>query len=173
VGTTYSEVSDLLVGTDLPLPPSPEKFVQDAADEIDSVLGMRYQTPIAPSDPTGVNRPTVLLIKRISNWLASGRIIMAQASGSELQQVHAYGKNLVDQATVVLQKIENGEIVLPGVATLDPEDLGRSGPIINNLDDGSNVESFYGMVSSPPFVPYTYPPIFPFGAQSPQGPYTW
>ncbi|HWI68184.1 MAG TPA: hypothetical protein VNS88_07365, partial [Nitrospiraceae bacterium] len=71
----YSEVTDLLTGN-VPTPAylSPQKYVDDAADEIDSKIGFVYETPIdvTYSSSNPVTRPVRLLLKRINNFLASG-----------------------------------------------------------------------------------------------------
>jgi hypothetical protein len=172
--TTYSEVSDMLLG-EIPAPSDEEgqKYVQDAADEIDSKLGLRYLTPIVVAN-TSENRVTTLLLKRISNWLASGRFVCARAVAAELQQVHAYGASLIKDATDALLQLEIGDIPLPGATFLNTDDVGRSGPIISNLDVESNVESLYAFTQRDPTT-YPFPaplPIYPAGAGYPI-PYTW
>lgn len=171
---TYSEVTDLIVGTDMPLPssPTPDKFIQDACDEIDGKLGMRYTTPIVVDETNPAVRATALILRRICNYLASGMIILAQSTASEQQQLHAYGADLVKQARTVLEDLANGRIILPGATTLNADDQGRSGPLINNLDAQSNVESFYGMVTNPPTIPWNTAPVFPAGTPI-RIPYTW
>lgn len=166
---TYSTVGDLLLG-DMPAPSNASSYVQDASDEIDSKLGMRYQTPIVVDD-SPANRMTNLLLKRINNWLASGRLILAQAITGEMQYMHSYGRQLVKDAEAALDQVVSGDIVLPGAEFLNVGDVGVSGPIISNLDAQSNVESFYSFVQQNPL---TYVPpgqvIWPAGAT--RWPYT-
>lgn len=151
----YSEKDDLLVG-DMPLPAGfrPQKYVDDAADEIDSIIGFQYVTPVDVSETSLVVRPVRLLIKRIANLLATGRLIMATTVGRERQELHQYGYTLVREATAVLTQIANGEILLKGAALVDPlEDTDKqfTGPQIANVDAESNVEAFYDRVASPAF----------------------
>ncbi len=162
---TYSEVEDLLLG-ELQQPENSNcsKYVQDATDEIDSKLGFIYVTPITV-DPNEF-RATVLLLKRINNWLASGRLILANAASREDQYLNAYGKSLVVEATEALNALTSGTMPLPGATPLNPDDSQATGPIINNLDVQSNVESFYDFVTDPypsQYWPEAYPPgtIFP------------
>lgn len=168
--STYSEVQDLLLG-ELAQPENEKclKYVQDAADEIDSKLGFIYVTPIV-IDPNGEFRASALLLKRISNWLASGRLILANAASREEQYLNAYGKSLIVDATAALNELTAGTTPLPGATPLNPADTQVTGPIINNLDAQSNVESFYAFATDPypsQYYPEAYPPgtIFP-GSQS-------
>lgn len=167
----YSTPEDLLLG-DIPLPPNAAKYVNDASDEIDSKLGLRYVTPIVVTGDVAY-RPTKLLLKRIANFLASGRLILALSISQEMQFQNAYARELVNGATAALDAIANGDITLPGAQFLEVADLGTSGPIINNLDAASNVESFYEFVTQDPL---TYVPpgalIWPAGTTR-RTPYTW
>lgn len=146
---TYSEVDDLLLG-ELSAPSNVKtgKYVQDATDEIDSKLGFIYVTPIV-IDPNGEFRASYLLLKRIANYLASGRLVLANAASREEQFLNAYGSSLVKEATAALDALASGTMPLPGAIFLNSEDKGTSGPIINNLDQQSNVESFYAFATDP------------------------
>ena len=159
---TYSQVSDMLLGG-IPTPADASNYVQDAADEIDSKLAFRYQTPIVV-DGTGDTRATQLLLKRISNYLATGRCILAKASPTENSQLHAYGWSLIQEAEASLNSLVTGDFVLPGATPIITDEVAVSGPILSNLDAASNVESFYGFVTTDP---YTAPPLagtlFPAG----------
>lgn len=152
----YSEESDLLVG-DMPLPKGmrPQKYVDDAGDEIDSVIGFIYKTPVPMLDTSPVVRPARLLLKRLNNMLASGRLIMAMTTGGQRLELHAYGADLVRQALITLTQIGNGEILLAGAEMLDPvegEDPAFTGPQIYNVDEESNVEAFYDRVANPNYL---------------------
>jgi hypothetical protein len=145
--TDYSASTDLLTGN-IPLPAAlnAAKFVSDAADEIDSIIGFVYQTPIDVTITSVVDRPARLLLKRISNWLASGRLILAVDSGGEDTTLHAYGLKLVNDALMALNAIAAGEVVLQGAVQITPAvgTVGpQSAPTINNLDALSQVEEFY------------------------------
>lgn len=156
--SNYSEESDLLIG-DIPLPRGlrPQKYVDDATNEIDSFIGFIYQTPVDVTEASLVARPARLLLKRIANQLASGRLIMAQSTGSQRMELHAYGARLVNEATAVLRQIANGEILLPGALPVDGVDEGNfTGPQIANLDPESNVEAFYNRIANPTYF-YGYP----------------
>lgn len=146
----YCEEKDLLVGVDIPLPAYVDKaqVVRDAADEIDSMIGFLYKTPIDISGSANVEkyRPTVLLLKRINRFLASGRLVLAAAASGEESQLHAYGADLVNQALTTLNMIVERRILLEGAlpATVDNEaNVQVSRGFIYNLDGESLVEHFY------------------------------
>lgn len=162
--TTYSEVGDLLLG-DIPAPRDAEKWVQDATDEIDSKLGMRYVVPIVVDQTVSANKVTVLLLKRINNHLASGRLVCAKAASGSQQEVHQYGMSLIREAELALNQLASGDMTLPGATFQSVDDVGQSGPIISNLDAQSNVEAFYGMVTAPGGYPgQSWPVIYPAGS---------
>lgn len=161
----YSEVGDMLLG-DIPKSSDADaqKYVNDAADEIDSKLGLRYQTPIVVDD-SPAHRATELLLKRINNWLASGRYIMAKSASSSMTDINTYGLQLIKDATMALDAIVSGDVTLPGVTFLNEDDLGRSGPMISNLDAESNVESFYAWTQQDPLsYPWSSSRVFPAGS---------
>jgi phage gp36-like protein len=145
---TYSEVADLILG-DIPEPKDAIRWVQDATDEIDSKLGIRYVTPIIIDDAVPAYRSTALLLKRVNNWLASGRLIVAKAASGSENQMNAYGVYLLTQAESTLDQMMAGEMPLPGLTPIDSTDVVTTGPQINNLDAQSNVESFYTWVTTP------------------------
>jgi|SRR5690348_1250597 len=108
--TAYCASGDLVLGG-IPTPAGLDqnKIVADAADEIDSQIGMRYLTPI---DTANVPRPVQLLLKRINVALASGRLILAADSNGENQQLHAYGLSLINEAKEALRAIAAGDMFL-------------------------------------------------------------
>lgn len=165
--STYSTVDDLLIG-DMPVAMSfsKQKFVNDAANEVDSIIGVRYVTPVdvspPPPDGTGpLPRHASLFVKRAANHLASGRLILALAAGGEDQALHAYGWSLVKGALDALNQIASGQYDLPGADPLPTDqDTRVTGPQLGNVDASSGVEAFYGYVA--PRLPY-YPPLVQCG----------
>jgi len=159
----YSAVEDLLTGN-IPTPGylSPQKYVDDAADEIDSKIGFLYKTPVVVTEenpvgtPNPVARPVRLLLKRLNNFLASGRLLMAASAGGEDDRVHAYGWSLVQDATLALQQIAEGKILLEGVEPADGNTDGVpvTAPLIYNEDPESNVSAFYDRIVNPDFRYY-------------------
>ena len=160
--SSYSTVADLLIG-DMPVAVgfSKQKFVDDAADEVDSVLGRRYVTPIDVSDTSAVPRHARLFVKRVANHLASGRLILALAAGGEDQALHAYGWSLVKNATDALGLIASGEYDIDGAQPAEGTgDTANVGASIQNVDATSGVEAFYqnGQSSVQPLIgPSLYP----------------
>lgn len=146
----YSVLGDLLTGNiPLALSVDAQRYIDDASDEVDSIIGFRYNTPVDIIDPTPVARPACLLLKRIANFLASGRLIMAIAASSEDTSLNAYGKSLVDQALYCLKEIAEGEIVLPGAIPSPDNTPMQSGPLHYNKDVSSNVDDFYDKILAP------------------------
>lgn len=143
----YCTVDDLLIGdisTSAEL--SPVKYVNDAADEIDSKIGFRYDTPIPVSSP----RPVLLLLKRLNSHLASGRLILAATISANQEELNAYGASLVNDAQLTLEAIASGQMFLPGAPAnpdLPPppsaDDPSTLPALISNLDEVSQVEAFY------------------------------
>jgi len=141
----YCATTDLLAG-DIPLTGlDAAKFVNDAADEIDSQIGFRYLTPVA-SDAA---RPVLLLLKRINAHLATGRMIMAADAAGQRSELHAYGESLVREALASLAAIAGGMVDLPVTPfPSNANDQVEAGPLIYNVDPVSQVEAFYGAFSS-------------------------
>lgn len=146
----YSTIEELLLGT-VPPPPASErqKFVNDAGNEIDSILGFIYATPIDVSEDGTTVRPARLLLQRISNHLATGRLIMAVAASSEDEGTHAYANRLIRDALTALNQIARGDVVLDGAELLPSEDGRITGPQIANVDPHSHVEDFYDRIARP------------------------
>ena len=169
MSSVYSTTADLLIGN-IPLPATltPQKYVDDAADEIDSIIGFRYVTPIDMSELGTVPKPARLLLKRVSNWLATGRIILAVDAAGEDVQLHAYGLRLIEDATVTLRAIADGTVFLEGAPTIADSDeatLGlRRAPQIGNLDSESQVEAFYSALD-----PSNLTATFPYTSRSAGG----
>ncbi len=163
----YSAVEDLLKG-DIPYPSrygDGSGFIAVAADEIDAQIGHLYVTPIVLPD-TPENRPARLLLKKINNFLASGRLITDMAAGGEDRDLHAYGASLIRQAMALLEDICYGKIILPGADRIDAGEGEYTGPAIYNEDPESLVEGFYQQVSHGeirgpywPLAPYSPRPV--------------
>lgn len=150
----YCTTKQLLVGN-IPLPRlvDPNSYVNDASDEIDSMIGFRYITPVVPyaeanpqpAVPYVLARPVLLLLKRINVWLATGRMILAIDSAGEDTQLHAYGLKLVSDAMTTLVDIRDGKINLDGTPEIIPDTPdNHRGPAIFNGDVSSAVDDFYG-----------------------------
>ena len=152
MASVYSVIGDILLG-DLPIPGyvDKQKYVDDAADEMDSYIGYTYVTPIDMNPAGPVIRPARLLLHRIATHLSTGRLVLAIAVASEDKSLHAYGKSLVDDAVAALEKIAGGEIPLTGAVPIVGTTSPPSGPMIANIDQFSMVEQFYQQMAVPPF----------------------
>lgn len=156
----YSEVGDLLLG-DLVLNPSldKQKWVVEAANEMDSKLGWLYDLPLRPADLdeeedvddttwTLLPRYEVLTLKGINNKLASGRLILTLDIAGEGTNLHAYGWYLVREAQGELLLLANGEVDLTAQRTDVPasEESSSRTPGIKNYDEESLVLGFENTV---------------------------
>lgn len=159
----YSAKEDLLTG-DIPLAGKygdGTPFVNLAADEIDAQIGHLYVTPIVLED-VPANRPARLLLKKINNLLASGRIILDMAAGGEDDRLHAYGASMMKEAIDLLNAITKGQIVLTGAPLLQEaaNDL-NTAVSIKNEDPYSLVQGFYERYSQP-MLPIVLNPMRPY-----------
>lgn len=138
--TCYSTTDDLLLDdTNFEGVVDLQKYVSNAADEIDSFIGGIYLIPVASEDSQ-----TELLLSKINNFLATGRILMTTAKPGEEDNLNALGKYYVDQAQLVLKGILGGDIILiaPPPLNSGTENL-LNYPTIVNVDPGSRVDDFY------------------------------
>lgn len=152
----YSEEADLLLG-DLILSPTldKQKFIDEAADEINAKLGWLYVLPLAPvgADPVTATSwedlatHEVLTLKTINNRLASGRLILTLDIAGEGTQLHAYGWYLVREALSDLMAIANGQVDLNAIR-VNPVESGYADrtPGITNEDDESLLLGFVNTV---------------------------
>lgn len=143
----YSEVTDLRHG-DIPLQTqhgTGEGFVQDAADDIDAQVGHIYVTPIIVID-IPANRPTRLLLKKINNLLASGRLLLDMAAAAEDDNLHSYGLQMLKEGMELLRRVSTGEVILAGATNLDGNSDAPERLSISNEDPYSMVEGFYRRV---------------------------
>ena len=149
----YCTTADLLIG-DIPTSAGldPAKYVQDAADEIDSKIGFVYQTPIPVGPSDGTPRPVVLLLKRINAHLASGRLILAATIPAESERLNAYGRSLVRESEEAIQAIASGQIILDGVLPGGLAMPAKAIPKILNGDAESSVDAFYDRVVNPHYT---------------------
>lgn len=150
----YCQTTDLLTG-DVPTPAylSPQKYVDDAANEIDSKIGFVYETPVdITDDPDNpVVRPVRLLLTRLNVFIATGRLLMAVAASGEDERLHAYGWSLVQEATLTLEAIASGKLPLEGVDKLPAAQAQITAPLSYNEDSESNVSAFYDRIVNPNF----------------------
>lgn len=170
----YSSPEDVLLGTDMALPgdDTVERFIIDAAKEIDSRLGFKYKTPLrftrivngsvtyVDDDDPSTYTPSYLLVSRLSNFIASGRYILAATMPEENASIHQYGNKLLRDAEAILSQITSNR------ADLEIEELPTDqaqtpyGLMVANREAKSYVKQFEDN-------PFNYNP----GAESTPSPY--
>lgn len=160
----YCAPGDMIIGNIPATDPMKTQYLNLATDEMDSILGMQYVTPINIAEDGPVARHSRLLIKNICIWLSSGRLMLATSANGEDDQLHAYAKYLVENATDMLMKIASGEIKLEGAEHNEDEDDpdASNQALIYNVDSESNVEAFYDRI-------YMAPPTYPVYTRWPGG----
>ena len=94
----WATEEDLLIGDISSQHIDPGHYLEMAEDEINAQVGRYYELPL----PT-LTGHQLTVMKTIHARLASGRLIMAQAAGRE--DLHTYGKYLVDEAYTQLMLI--------------------------------------------------------------------
>lgn len=168
---TYSAVVDLLIGDQEVKTDIKTRHVIDASNEIDSKLGFLYDVPFTEA---AVSAPAWILIKRVANNFASGRLLLEvnqSREGASIGyqglpvKVVSYGQSLIDDAQTVIQMIIDGKI------NLNPPDPGESDNPLNqqhgmrvvNLDPHSPVEAFYGWAAQRTYPPDPRFPFYPEG----------
>lgn len=130
----------------MPLPASMdlEKFVQAAADEIDTKIGFVYKTPIRVGPGYDeLPRPVALLLKRISAYISTARAIMAAAGAVQDDDTNAYARSLLKEAHTALEAIASDRMELEGAERLPTAGAETRGPRIVNIDSVSPVDAFY------------------------------
>lgn len=144
---TYCEVTDLLVGDTTIADPIPERFIQAATDEINAELGFEYVVPIDVSDGASTAEYIKLTLKRCCALIASGRIIMSQATPGESGEVHGYGNSLLREGHDILRNILNGTMDLIGVSKANPGSGNAPATLV--ADEISPLDAFYGTTGTP------------------------
>jgi hypothetical protein len=162
----YCTKDDLLTG-DIPLAGKygdGSTFVQLAADEIDAQIGHLYVTPVVFAEPNNPRaRPAQLLLKKINTLLASGRIVLDMAAGSEDQNLHAYGNAMLMEGVNLLNMISSQKIKLVLATEIDEvaDDENTAISIVQD-DPYSLVESFYTAYSRPAWAWPSSMPVRPY-----------
>lgn len=138
---SYSTVGDLLTGDlHISLKIDKQKFIDDAAEEIDSKIGFLYTLPLPF---VSLPKHQQLLLKQINNKLASGRLILTLDIVGEENALHAYGLRLVNEAMGELMLIANGQVDLdaPRLVPADDTYVDKT-PAGYNRDAESAVDQF-------------------------------
>lgn len=136
----YSLPTDLLIGG-LAVSSKIDKqvYVDAAADEIDIVLGLRYETPVDVND---LDDSSFKLLKKINNYLATGRLIMALSINGQEDTLNAYAMEMVRVAMNDLEMLRMGAVELVGATYKDGASGNNKAPTIINQDAESAVSVF-------------------------------
>jgi len=135
---------------------TPETAISMAAEEIDTKIGMLYQTPVSVEENDPTKRFDTLTLKRINALLASGRLITSMATGGEQDRVHAYGEYLLRMALAHLDQIQSGVIKLTSAIPIEQADqnpLNKGPLLVTDNQKGSLVDSFYQNFQPGGFTP--------------------
>lgn len=159
---TYSTPDDLLIAQLRVDEADKVKYVAEAADDIESRIGHIYETPLTFDTTVPQERAASLVLKRLNNNLASGRIILAYTMPAEDKQLNAYGHYLVKDAEDTLDLIASRQVILygPTPVTLPNTEIVNGAALgISNVDSSSAVDDFYRA----PAATLWFPPGMPVG----------
>lgn len=153
----YCDTDELMIG-DARMDESIKKhYIEKASDEIDAALSAIYVTPLPYSTAdSGQLRRTSLILNQICTELASGRAILGAAGSKQADQVHAYGRWLIERALRNIDKILSGEVKLEGTGVVRVDQSSKiAGPLVTNRFP-SQVAAFYGRPGVNPRNPLAY-----------------
>lgn len=106
-----SKYSHLKISSDVVV----NDYREEAYNEINMKISNLY---IIPIDSTNVN--DIAYLKSIESRLAAGNILIAVSTTDELDELHNYGKFLIDQAVSKIDELIKQTIILRG-ATIDTD----------------------------------------------------
>lgn len=149
--TAYCEAGDLVVGNSLRRTGDDEKFIEIGRQEVDEALGQIYVLPLTPAP--AANTVYALMLKRANAMIASGRMILSNATGGEDSSVHAYGMYCLSEGQAILQRIVSGQIDLVGIQRIEVGGSTANAPSIVQVDLLSPVDQFYGWMADQPYAP--------------------
>ena len=102
---------------------SSDVIVNEYREEAYNELNMRISNLyIIPIDSTDAN--DLAYLRSIESRLAAGNVLIAISTVDELQDVHEYGKFLIDQSFAKMDELVKQTIILKG-ATLDTDDANK------------------------------------------------
>lgn len=140
--TIPADVTPLLGDWTMPRDQTMDSWVIRAADEMDGIIGQRYKLPLEIDDVIPDHRADYLLLKRINEFLAAGRLLLGAAGGGQEGSTNAYATYLVNEATKELARISAGRTLLEA-----GEELELAAPTVGvmalNRDESSFVDQFY------------------------------
>jgi len=123
-----SKYSHLKISNDLTV----GDYREEAYHEINMEISKLYIVPVVSTKDIDQE-----YLKSIESRLAAGNILIAVASVSEVENVHEYGKLLIDQAREKIDKLIDQTIILTGAPkdTDDTDELIDAGKIQGSAAD--------------------------------------
>ncbi|URG17385.1 head-to-tail connector protein [Rhodococcus phage Mbo2] len=140
--TTPAESLPWLGDLEIPRGQTMDEWVIKAADEMDGILGQTYRLPLDTNMDIPDHKADALLLKKINEFLAAGRLLLAAAGTGQDNSLNAYGSDLVNSAIKELARISSGRTVLESGELLDLEKP-TVGVMGLNRDASSYVDQFY------------------------------
>jgi hypothetical protein len=147
----YCKTEDINLGTmEPPRGTDVQKVINEAANDIDAVVGRFYRLPLQLSESDPQHAPYKLLLRKLNIFLTTGDIIIKAAGARQDDSMNASGLWYMRQAQDVLKKIENGKIRFPDQVRMNADEDMFTGPYASSRDSSSRVEDFYNNGWVPP-----------------------
>lgn len=150
----WAAEDDMLVGDVVTPSGTRDKFLDDAENEMLVHLTQYYATPLP--DNASLPEHILRLLKQTHARLASGRMLLALATSSEDESLHAYGLSLLTDARSDLMRLGT-QTPIPGASAADNNggevDNDRT-PLVLNADTASPFAAFADYTSNAGFDPW-------------------
>lgn len=131
-----------------------ESLCESAANEMDGLLGDRYQVPITVSASVPEEKPTAYWLQTVSSQIAAGRLMVSAGAAGSQETTNNYGKYLLAQAYAQIKLVTDSKKDLPGAVEVGNDDgTDIKGPYIINQDAYSQVDVFYDNFEPDGFAP--------------------
>jgi len=136
-GDVTAKFSNITLPADLVV----ENYRKEAFHQINASIRKLYTVPVVSTDETDKG-----LLRSIEANLSAGQILLAIATVNEVENVHEYGKLLVDKAENALKYLSTEKTVLSSEAERDTDD---SDEIINFPTITGQAPDTYGTFDRP------------------------
>jgi len=116
-----SEFKQISFGASTPVTETEaDRFITESDQEIDSMIGSRYSTPVSSS----TSPLSIILLRQLSIWLTADRVARIYKVKIGVEDVNQEGVtvNLRQRALDVLEKIKKGEIKLSDATAASTQD---------------------------------------------------
>lgn len=141
--TADIDLGALGTGIELPRGINVQNEIDNAADDMNAVVGRFYQLPLNLSKTDPALAPYELMMRKTNAYLAQGNIIEKSAAGSEDSSIHARAKMFWNKAYKILDAIEKGRLQIPHQQYVQADIETFRGPFTFGPDGASRVEPFY------------------------------